>query len=237
MSYGPVRRYCSNDKLLFWFGPYGYSILLYYNCKSLIQQKYMPGLKATNLLLYLMPIMASIKTRNMRFFYLLLLTCMAFTVFSCQSGGDKNVRDEARESVEQQAPTPNTTTQQPGQLNQNAAVNSGVPHYQCPQGCKGGEGPSKGACPVCGTEMAHNQAYHNQQPQQNTANPTITTQPNSSNPSITPPPNVQTQQRPAQNAAGEYHYTCPKGCSGGAGAAGSCGQCGATLAHNQAYHN
>jgi ribosomal protein S27E len=41
---------------------------------------------------------------------------------------------------------------------------------------------------------------------------------------------------PAQNAAGVWHYTCPKGCAGGAGSAVACAKCGTTLAHNQAYH-
>ncbi|MCC6725658.1 MAG: hypothetical protein IT258_14210 [Saprospiraceae bacterium] len=41
---------------------------------------------------------------------------------------------------------------------------------------------------------------------------------------------------PAQNAAGVWHYTCPKGCAGGAGSATACAKCGTTLAHNQAYH-
>ena len=41
---------------------------------------------------------------------------------------------------------------------------------------------------------------------------------------------------PAQNASGVWHYTCAKGCEGGAGAAGNCGTCGGALAHNAAYH-
>ena len=41
---------------------------------------------------------------------------------------------------------------------------------------------------------------------------------------------------PPQNAAGVWHYTCPKGCTGGAGAASPCSQCGTTLVHNQTYH-
>ncbi len=41
---------------------------------------------------------------------------------------------------------------------------------------------------------------------------------------------------PAQNAAGVWHYTCSKGCAGGAGAAGNCPKCSAPLGHNQLYH-
>ena len=55
------------------------------------------------------------------------------------------------------------------------------------------------------------------------------------------PPNAATPTpatpEPAQNAAGVWHYTCSKGCEGGAGAAGPCATCGGTLAHNAAYHD
>ncbi len=52
-------------------------------------------------------------------------------------------------------------------------------------------------------------------------------------PAATPPP---PGQEPPQNAAGVWHYTCPKGCEGGAGTATACAKCGTTLAHNQVYH-
>ena len=45
------------------------------------------------------------------------------------------------------------------------------------------------------------------------------------------------QAEPAQNAAGVWHYTCAKGCAGGAGTAVNCATCGNLLQHNQAYHN
>ena len=60
-----------------------------------------------------------------------------------------------------------------------------------------------------------------------TANPSTTT--------IAPPPNPATPE-PAQNALGVWHYTCNKGCAGGAGATGTCATCGGPLAHNTAYH-
>lgn len=47
----------------------------------------------------------------------------------------------------------------------------------------------------------------------------------------TPPP-----AEPAQNAKGVWHFTCPKGCAGGAGATGACPKCGGQLTHNTAYH-
>ena len=49
-------------------------------------------------------------------------------------------------------------------------------------------------------------------------------------------PNPATTES-AQNAEGIWHYTCSKGCAGGAGAAGNCATCGAPLAHNSAYHS
>lgn len=34
-----------------------------------------------------------------------------------------------------------------------------------------------------------------------------------------------------------WHYTCSKGCPGGAGTAVNCSTCGTLLVHNQAYHS
>ena len=59
---------------------------------------------------------------------------------------------------------------------------------------------------------------------------------NSSNQTNTANPNTTTPE-PAQNAVGVWHYTCSKGCAGGAGSAGNCATCGNRLAHNQAYHS
>jgi len=50
------------------------------------------------------------------------------------------------------------------------------------------------------------------------------------------PPPPPTTPEPAQNADGVWHYTCSKGCAGGAGAVGNCATCGGPLAHNSAYH-
>jgi len=54
---------------------------------------------------------------------------------------------------------------------------------------------------------------------------------------IVPPPTDPSMAEPPQNAEGVWHYTCPKGCSGGGGSAAPCSQCGTTLTHNQAYHS
>lgn len=111
-----------------------------------------------------------------------------------------------------------------------ASAGNAAFHYICPKGCKGGGAAAQGKCPVCGGDLVHNQAFHSQQPQGATpANP-IQVDPNSAQPSQPTPP-------PSQNAAGVYHYTCPKGCAGGSGTQGNCAKCGTTLAHNAAYHN
>lgn len=116
-------------------------------------------------------------------------------------------------------------------------------HFKCPKNCEGGTGDAKGPCPVCGTEMAHNQAFHAAQntaagaPGSSPATPiqvdpsTITT--GTPNP-VTTQPAAQTTAGP--NAKGVWHYTCSKGCEGGAGAAGNCAKCGNALTHNQAFH-
>jgi len=58
-------------------------------------------------------------------------------------------------------------------------------------------------------------------------------QPAAGDAAATTPP---TTTEPPQNAAGVWHYTCPKGCAGGGGSAVACATCGTTLAHNAAYH-
>lgn len=129
----------------------------------------------------------------------------------------------------------------------------GVWHFTCAKGCAGGAGKI-GPCPKCGEQLAHNQAYHSgaaaqpgatatinagDQTTTQTIQPQITTTPGGTPPAgagaagatLTPPP-----AEPAQNAAGVWHFTCPKGCAGGGAKVGPCPKCGENLAHNQAYH-
>lgn len=47
---------------------------------------------------------------------------------------------------------------------------------------------------------------------------------------------TQAPVEPSQNTGGIWHYTCTKGCPGGAGTAVNCTTCGSPLAHNAAYH-
>ncbi len=160
------------------------------------------------------------------------LCCFAIPFSSCTSGADKDAREKAREALPQGNPDATTATPTSpvnNDISASATNPAGEPHYKCPNNCEGGIGAGAGNCPVCGTAMAHNQAFHN------TPSSTPTTPPTGS-------PNATTPAAPAApaaatNAAGVYHYICSKGCAGGAGAAGNCATCGNALTHNQAYHN
>ena len=158
---------------------------------------------------------------TMKSFILLASLGLSSIALSCNN--DKAVREEAERSLGQpgvQAPASPTT---PNPAAATAAAPSGVAHYICPNNCAGSGGDATGTCPTCGTTYIHNQAYHDQ------ASPQISTQ-------VPPTPTPQTTE-PAQNAAGVWHYTCSKGCAGGAGTAIACASCGQMLAHNAAYHN
>jgi len=156
-----------------------------------------------------------------------LLLCSVIFLYACKDKEADARKQEARESVEVSNPitTPNATIPNPpaAEPAQNAA---GVWHYTCSKGCPGGAGKA-GPCATCGGTLAHNSAYHDN----NNASPTIPT----TNPIITPPITPPTTE-PAQNANGVWHYTCAKGCAGGAGKAGPCAGCGGTLSHNASYH-
>lgn len=115
-----------------------------------------------------------------------------------------------------------------------------VYHFICRNNCQGSGAMEAGVCPVCGVNYIHNDAYHAQDVPG--SNPSINTLQGPQNPQFQQNPAApQTPQapqapEPAQNAAGVYHYTCSKGCSGGSGTGGTCATCGGPLTHNQAYH-
>ena len=159
----------------------------------------------------------------MKFFQLLsmLALCAIIPMTSCSDSAKEERADEARKTLPVTPPANNVTSTSNSPLLDAPTTSSSnpEPHYKCPNN-DGGTGPSAGKCPICGADMAHNQAYHNQS--------TPSTNP------ATPPPATP---EPAQNAAGVWHYICMAGCSGGAGSAGSCSGCGGALTHNSAYHN
>jgi hypothetical protein len=133
--------------------------------------------------------------------------------------------------------TQEQTTSPEGTVNADpaAAVAGGgtEQHYKCTKaGCTGG-GAAQGKCPICGSDLVHNQAFH----AQNTPAGSSPANPVQIDPKTGQPvANAQPTPPPAQNAKGEYHYTCAKG-HAGAATAGNCATCGGPLTHNQAYHN
>lgn len=166
------------------------------------------------------------------------ICAVALSLAAC-GGKSDSVKGAARESLggNQSAPSVPAGTAM-------TSTGATVHHYICPNNCEGSGGGAPGNCPVCGTEYAHNQAWHNQAQNSAPAEMPATTPdgreiqtmtfPGSSN--AAPIPTPTSTPEPAQNAAGVWHYICEKGCAGGAGAAGSCAKCGGALTHNAAYH-
>jgi hypothetical protein len=137
--------------------------------------------------------------------------------------------DKAADATDAAATQPTTTAPA------TAATGSGVEHYTCPNGHVGYGSDTAGSCKQCGTTLEHNQAFHANDA---AATPNIQMNPPTGDMGA---PAVQATPPAApsapQNAAGVWHYTCAKGCAGGAGEAVACTQCGSPLQHNQAYHN
>ena len=145
----------------------------------------------------------------------IILFCLTISMVSCK---DKETTEQSEQN-----------TVVPLKLFDANNLNTGSAwHYTCNQGCAGGAAAA-GNCSTCGKTLVHNQAFH-----ANTNNNVTNT---STSPIVNPTNPAATQNpEPSQNASGVWHYTCSKGCSGGAGSAGKCGNCGTTLAHNTAYH-
>jgi len=102
-----------------------------------------------------------------------------------------------------------------------------VDHYTCPKGHKGAD--KKGTCSECSSVLVHNAAFHG-----NSLTIPTPTLKDPFSAGSTAPGNNKTS--PAQNAYGDFHYTCPNGHSGGAGSATNCTTCDTKLVHNQLYH-
>ena len=169
-------------------------------------------------------------------FLIIALFGACITLISCNSK-----KDDATTQEETTVSPEGTMTQDPS-LSTSATPSTGTePHYKCTkEGCTG-SGTAQGKCPICGTDLVHNPAFHAQaagatgSSPENPVQVTPTTSPTTSatpttNPTATPTPPA------AKNAKGEFHYKCPKG-HDGAATAGNCAKCGTPLEHNQAYHN
>jgi len=149
------------------------------------------------------------------------------------------VLDACKGNAEDAQTVPPTVIAPAGDANQNpqpVTVNTEA-HFKCTKAGCAGTGEAQGKCPICGSDLAHNPAFHNQAPGSTPANAT-TIDPATGATTTAPSPATDQAPPPAQNAKGEYHFSCTKvGCKGGGGAAGKCPVCGSDLAHNQAYHN
>jgi hypothetical protein len=189
-----------------------------------------------------------------KIYVLLFAFTMGVLMISC---GDDNASagDQAATSVEQ-SPFPGVSSNNANEGAQQSptSVNIGpsspgeiVKHYLCANNCANSGSDNPGVCSVCGSNLAHNEAYH--LPEQEalrgnsaaTAGSPIERTPsgidfknqinNSGAQPLTPP-----SSSPAQNAKGVWHYVCSAGCSGGSGSAGNCTKCGANMLHNDDYH-
>lgn len=161
----------------------------------------------------------------MKYFKILaiLLFSSVISFYACNNKTKAPQQETSKPIEVQDAPAPpKAATPNPAIL-ETAQNGAGIWHYTCMKGCAGGAGSAIN-CTTCGSLLVHNQAYH--------AN--ANSAPNTS-PFATPPPAAPTAE-PSRNLAGEWHYTCGKGCIGGSGTPGNCGNCGEALAHNTAYH-
>jgi hypothetical protein len=173
--------------------------------------------------------------RHMKISHLLICALFGafFTLVSCNSKKEEPVTtDQNTVSPDQGAAA--LSTEPP--LSGSAASVGGEFHFKCPKGCAGGGAAAKGNCPVCGTELEHNQAFHAQvgsTPGSSPATPISVNPINGTAPGTTP---ATQPAEPPQNARGDWHFVCSKACGGGGGAQGVCPKCGAALAHNAEYH-
>lgn len=141
--------------------------------------------------------------------------------------------------------------ERPSQVHIPAGSDGIVHHYICSDRCEGGHSPNPGLCSNCGNPLAHNQAWHDDQPQsqtqtQNNPGQTIQTSPpvnlQATQASQIPPTSAQQPPEQVNIPAGPdgivHHYICKDRCAGGHSPnSGNCPNCGKRLAHNQAWHN
>jgi hypothetical protein len=188
------------------------------------------------------------------FLFLLILTVSALTFQSCSE--DNSSGNDQTSISQEQSPFPGISSNNANDAAQQApaSVNIGpstpgeiVKHYVCANNCANSGSDNPGVCSVCGSNLAHNEAYHSSDQEalrgslsgaQGTnieSNPPAIDFKNQINNSGAQPLNPQSNSS-AQNSKGVWHYVCSAGCSGGAGSAGNCSKCGATLLHNDEYH-
>jgi hypothetical protein len=162
----------------------------------------------------------------------ILISTSLLCLTACKDKGSSDVRDRARSALGNPQPATDNAAQ--------AGTATLVSHYYCPNNCEGSGADAAGNCPVCGTQLLHNSAFHNQTP--TTPNPA-----NDPTYVIDDDPQQALQQMLQQaqgaqggqpTATGVSHYICPNNCEGSGGAvAGNCPVCGTAYVHNQAFHS
>jgi hypothetical protein len=188
-------------------------------------------------------------TKHMRYIILLFMF-VAWTGCKSDSKPTEDNTDTQPEIIMDQPIDMTNTDPNPGQAVPEVNIPAGpdgiVHHYICNDRCQGGHSENPGTCPVCGKQLAHNQAWHDAQNAQNAQmqqqNPS---QANQFGPraNATPPQQQPTEQPqevdiPAGPDGIVHHYICTSRCAGGhAEAPGMCSVCGKQLAHNRAWHN
>jgi len=167
-------------------------------------------------------------------FLLLALISISLSIGACKDKKDETATEP--QTTEGQMTTPaGAVAADPAASSTtgNTTAPNNEPHFKCSKPGCAGTGSAAGKCSICGSDLAHNQAYH--------AKPGVApgTSPDNAL-QVTPSGGDQTKTVPAtpvaQNSKGEYHYTCPKG-HPGAAQAGNCAKCGEALSHNPAFHN
>jgi hypothetical protein len=173
------------------------------------------------------------------FFFSMLAVSLGLIMTSCGNKAETTTAGEQPIMTDTTGAAPTMSTAAPTGATATGGSASGEAHYKCSKAGCTGTGDAQGKCPVCGGDLAHNPAFHNQSPGTTPQN-AVTLDPATGKPAgTTTPPPTATMTPPAEkNEKGVFHYTCSKaGCDGGGGAAGKCPKCGSDLAHNQAFHN
>lgn len=199
-----------------------------------------------------------------------LIIALVFFIFSaCQSDKPENADSDTLQQTQSQDNSEGNTSapefdvqmpdqpaapqqqEGPQQVNIPAGADGIVHHYICVDQCEGGHAEGPGNCPVCNKTLAHNQAWHDAQnqnqsqnqpgqtqPQPNQFGPRTDADPAAPQQSPNPPQQPQQVNIPAGDDGIVHHYVCADGCKGGhAENPGTCPVCNKTLAHNQAFHN
>lgn len=168
-----------------------------------------------------------------------MLISISLTVVACKGKTDEVTSETPATEGQVTVPADGMTADPAATPGSQPATNSNEPHYKCSKAGCTGTGTDKGKCPVCGSDLVHNQAYHATQqlatPGTNADNAIQVNPSSGTTATPTTPPGTVQGQAVAQNSKGEYHYTCPKG-HPGAAQAGNCAKCGEALTHNSKFH-